>query len=69
MDAGLKKQLLAAYENLYNEAESIASGRQPLLKFGDEDQKGFMGDEKYVRTKGMMKEIYKKLIREIKGWI
>lgn len=69
MDAGLKKQLLAAYENLYREAEAIASGRQPILKFGDEDQKGFMGDEKYVRTKGMMKEIYKKLIREIKGWI
>ena len=69
MDAGLKKQLLAAYERLYGESEAIASGRQPLLKFGDEDQKGFMGDEKYVRTKGMMKEIYKKLIREVKGWI
>ena len=69
MDAGLKKQLLAAYENLYREAEAIASGRQPILKFGDEDQKGFMGDEKYVRTKGMMKEIYKKHIREIKSWI
>lgn len=69
MDAGLKRQLLAAYENLYNEAEAIVSGRQPILKFGDEDQKGFMGDEKYVRTKGMMKEIYKKLIREIKRWI
>lgn len=69
MDAGLKRQLLVAYENLYNEAEAIVSGRQPILKFGDEDQKGFMGDEKYVRTKGMMKEIYKKLIREIKNWI
>jgi hypothetical protein len=69
MDAGLKKQILDAYENLYNEAESIASGRQPLLKFGDDDQKGFMGDEKYVSTKGMMKEIYKRLIREIKRWI
>jgi len=69
MDAGLKKQLLAAYENLYREAEAISSGKQPILKFGDEDQKGFMGDEKYVRTKGMLKEIYRKLIREIKGWI
>ena len=69
MDEGLKKQLKSAYEKLYNEAEAIVSGRQPLLKFGDEDSKGFMGDESYMRTKGMMKEVYKRQLREIGNWI
>jgi hypothetical protein len=69
MDEGLKKELLAAYEILEKEADAIATGRQPLLKFGDEDQEGFMGDEKYIRTKGMLSHVYKKLRSEIKGWI
>jgi len=69
MDDATKRQLKAEYERLREEAKSIESGRTPLLKFGDRPEKGFMGDEDYVRTKGMLKHVYDRNARELDRWI
>ena len=69
MDPRLKKDIEKAYLEKIAEAEAVVSGRQTMLKLGDESTPGFLGDKDYIRVRGNLLLMFNRNLKELRKWI